>query len=64
MLPVAAVGTVAAILAARQLLPSHPDADTPATVGCTVMWAIAAIFGYLAPVIVMLLQPRLMRLTH
>ena len=64
MLPVAVLGTVASISGAKQLLPSHPDDYTPATLVCTVLWALAVIFGYIVPVIVMLVQPRFVAATH
>lgn len=64
MLPIAIVGTVGSILAAKQLLPSHPDDYTPATVVCTVTWALAVVLGYYAPLFVMLLQPRPNLTTH
>lgn len=64
MLPVAVLGTIACILAAKQILPSHPDDYTPATVICCIAWTLAVILGYIAPIIVMLIQPRIAPATH
>ncbi len=64
MLPVAVLGTLALILAAKQLLPSHPEDYTPSTLVCTVLWAMGVVFGYIVPVIVMLVQPRVVVATH
>lgn len=64
MLPVAVLGTIACILAAQQILPSHPDDYTPATLVCTLVWTLVVIFGYIAPLIVMLLEPRGAPATH
>ncbi len=64
MLPVAVLGTVGAILAAKQLLPSHPDNYTPITIVCTLLWVLAVVLGYFAPLFVMLFQPRETAVTH
>lgn len=57
MIPVAIIGIITAILIAKQIVPGNADAINGKFVVCCILWTLAVIFGYLAPLAVMLSGP-------
>lgn len=54
MIPIALAGIAIAVLIAKQLIPGNTEAMNGKFVLCCVLWTLAVIVGYIAPIVVML----------
>lgn len=55
MIPMAVVGVIIAVLVANQLIPDDRANDNAVFILCCTAWTAAILFGYIAPIIVMLI---------
>lgn len=57
MVPVAIIGILVALLIANQLVPDDRANDNGVFLLCCTAWTAAVLFGYVGPIIVMLVEP-------